>query len=49
MKLLQKIKSLFIRRKPVYGPKIFQQRSWLDRQVDDAIYKRELMRGIDIL
>jgi len=49
MKLLQKIKSLFTRRKPVYGPKIFQQRSWLDRQVDDAIYKRELMRGIDVL
>ena len=49
MKLLQKIKSLFTRRKSVYGPKIFQQRSWLDRQVDDAIYKRELMRGIDIL
>lgn len=49
MKLLQKIKSLFTRRKPVYGAKIFTQRSWLDRQVDDAIYKRELMRGIDIL
>lgn len=49
MKLLQKFINLFIRRKPVYGAKIFQQRSWLDRQVDDAIYKRELMRGIDIL
>lgn len=46
MKLLQKIKNLFTRRQSVYGPKIFTQRSWLDRQVDDAIYKREMMRGI---
>lgn len=49
MKLLTLIKNLFTRRKPVYGAKIFTQRSWLDRQVDDAIYKRELMRGIDVL
>lgn len=49
MKLLTLIKKLFTRRKPVYGAKIFVQRSWLDRQVDDAIYKRELMRGIDVL
>ncbi len=46
MKLLQKIKTLFTRRQSVYGAKIFTQRSWLDRQVDDAIYKREMMRGI---
>lgn len=47
MKLLTLIKKLFTRRKSVYGAKIFVQRSWLERQVDDAIYKREMLRGLD--
>jgi len=31
--------------KPVYGSKIFTQRSWLSKQIDDAIYEREMLRG----
>jgi len=35
--------------KPVYGPRIFQQRTWLNKQVDDAMYKRTIYKtfGID--
>lgn len=46
MKLLQKIKNLLTRKESVYGPAIFQQRSWLSRQVDDALYKQEIARGL---
>lgn len=31
---------LFNRRKPTYGAQIFQQRSWLSKQVDDALWAR---------
>jgi len=37
----QKILALFRRNKqPVYGSRIFHQRSWLSRQVDEAVFKR---------
>jgi hypothetical protein len=37
----QKILALFRRNKqPVYGSRIFHQRSWLSRQVDEAVRKR---------
>lgn len=25
---------------PIYGPRIFLARSWLEKQIDEAIYKR---------
>ena len=31
---------LFPRRAPIYGPRIFLQRTWLEKQVDEAIYRR---------
>ena len=31
---------LFNRRQSVYGSQIFQQRSWISKQVDDALWKR---------
>jgi 2,4-dienoyl-CoA reductase-like NADH-dependent reductase (Old Yellow Enzyme family) len=31
---------LFNRRQPTYGAQIFQQRSWLTKQVDDALWKK---------
>lgn len=34
--------------KPVYGSKIFTQRSWLSKQIDDAIYEREMLRGTSL-
>jgi hypothetical protein len=41
---MKQIKQLFFRifsrRKPVYGAKIFQQRSWLAKKVDDALWDR---------
>jgi len=46
MKLLQKIKSLFTRRKPIYGAAIFKQRSWLEKQVEEELYKRNKERGL---
>jgi hypothetical protein len=33
-------KKLFTRRKPMYGAQIFQQKSWLSRQVQDAQWKQ---------
>lgn len=39
--ILELIVSLFIRRRqPVFGPRIFQQKSWLTKQVEEAQYKR---------
>lgn len=35
---------LFNRRQPVYGEQIFQQRSWLSKQVEEAMWNRS--RGI---
>jgi hypothetical protein len=34
------INKLFNRRQPVYGERIFQQRGWISKQVDDALWKR---------
>jgi len=41
----QKIIALFRRKQPVYGSHIFRQRSWLSRQVDEAVRKRAF--GLD--
>jgi hypothetical protein len=35
---------LFNRRQPTYGAQIFQQRSWLSKQVEEAMWNRS--RGI---
>lgn len=41
MKIINFIASLCIRsRQPVFGPRIFQQKSWLTKQVEEAQYKR---------
>jgi hypothetical protein len=34
------LKKLFARQSPQYGHRIFRQRTWLAKQVDEAIYKR---------
>jgi hypothetical protein len=47
-KIINKLINLFSKKKPVYGPNIFVQRSWLDRQVADALYKREMLRGVNL-
>ena len=31
---------MFNRRQPVYGERIFQQRSWLSKQVEEAMWKK---------
>jgi hypothetical protein len=36
------LKKLFTRRKPTYGAQIFQQKSWLQRQVEEEIWKRHI-------
>jgi hypothetical protein len=44
MKIINFILSLFTRsRQPVFGPRIFQQRTWLAKQVDEAQYKRTFL------
>lgn len=40
MKIINKFLSLFNKRRPVYGSRIFYQRTWLSRQVDEAMYRR---------
>lgn len=41
---MKQIKQFFYRlfdgRQPEYGAQIFQQRSWLTKQVDDALWKK---------
>lgn len=40
--MINKLLTLFGFKKsePVYGKRIFQHRTWLSRQVDDAMYKQ---------
>lgn len=38
--LINKIKSLFQPKQFTLSPKVFECRSWLDKQVDDALWKR---------
>jgi hypothetical protein len=38
------LNKLFKRRQPIYGERIFQQRSWLSKQVEEAMWNRS--RGI---
>jgi hypothetical protein len=37
---MKTIIALFARRKPIFGSAIFQQQSWLSKQVNEAIWKR---------
>lgn len=40
--MFQFLKSLLpTKQKPVYGSRIFEYRSWLTRQVDEAVWKRQ--------
>jgi hypothetical protein len=43
--LIQTIKTKLSRKRPVYGPKIFQERSWVSQRVEDEQYKRFLLLG----
>lgn len=44
MTLLNKIVSLFLQKQePMYGIRIFQQQSWLDKQVQEAQWKRRFL------
>jgi hypothetical protein len=43
MKLLNHIISFFSKKQPVYGARIFEQQSWLDKQVQDAQWKRRFL------
>lgn len=38
MKLLKK---LFTKKKSIYTSRIFEQQSWLDKKVSDAVWKRQ--------
>ncbi len=41
-----KLFNLFRRKQPKLGPSIFFQRSWLTKQVDDAIYKAQFNHAL---
>lgn len=44
MQVIKYIMSLFKRKpKSVYGIRIFQQQSWLDKQVQEAQWKRRFL------
>jgi hypothetical protein len=45
MKIINRIVSLLAdrKRKPVYGIGIFQHQSWLDKQVQEAQWKRRFL------
>lgn len=45
MQLINRIVSLLAnrKRKPVYGIGIFQHQSWLDKQVQEAQWKRRFL------
>jgi hypothetical protein len=45
MKLIQTIKLKLTRKRPVYGSKIFQERSWLGQRVEDEQFKRFHLLG----
>jgi hypothetical protein len=38
--ILNKIKSFFCPKEYTLGPEVFECRSWLDKKVDDALWKR---------
>lgn len=44
MKIINRIVSLFApRRESVYGIRIFQQQSWLEKQVQETQWKRRFL------
>lgn len=48
--MIKLLKQLFAPKgKSVYGPRIFAHRTWLSRQVDEALYEqtRKRVLGID--
>jgi len=46
MKLITNVKRFFKRRQPKYGEGIFYQRTWLTREVDDAVYKNQFNHAV---
>ena len=38
---MELIKKLFAKKQPVLTARIFEQQSWLDKKVQDAIWKRQ--------
>lgn len=46
MKLITKVKQIFKRGQPKYGEGIFYQRTWLTREVDDAMYKNQFNHAV---
>jgi len=45
LKMINFIKKLFGKKKEPYYAKCLNNRTWLDRQVDEALYKRNTLRG----
>jgi len=44
MKIINRILSLFLQKQePMYGIRIFQQQSWLEKQVQEAQWKRRFL------
>lgn len=45
MQIIKRIVSLLAnrKRKPVYGIRIYQHQSWLDKQVEEAQWKRRFL------
>ncbi len=44
-RILQKIKLTFKRKQPKYGANIFKSQSWIERQIADELYKRNMLLG----
>lgn len=37
--------NLFKKKQPKFGSQIFIQRSWLEKNIDDAVYERHIEQG----
>lgn len=49
MKFIKKVTNKVLKKdQPKYGWGIFQQRTWLNKQVDDAMYKRTIYNSFGI-
>lgn len=42
MKLFNTIKSLFEKKISQYGPRIFEQQTWLDKKVNEQLLKQQV-------
>jgi hypothetical protein len=49
MKFIQAIKQLIFRRRFTLGPQVFQSKSWLEKQVEEAQFQqaRNIVLGLD--